>query len=288
MVRLNLLGYKGLAALRSLSSRELALISEVVAARDKAIQHDYHDEIIEYCRENNINCYTRQDAPPFNGPFEVAIGWRWLIPGKHTVIVFHDSLLPRLRGFNPLVTALINGDHEIGVTCLLAQDEYDKGDIIGQQSIQINYPIKISQAIELVSPLYASLLKDLLNGIEKGNFTAIPQDEKKATYSLWRDDDDYMISWNKSAADIRRFIDAVGYPYLGAATTWKNQLLRIKSAEEIPDVKIENREPGKVIFKDHESIIVVCGEGLLRVQQIETGTGENFDLTDKFRIRFGK
>ena len=35
---------------------------------------------------------------------------------RPTLLIFHDSLLPKLRGFNPTVTALIAGEIEIGVT----------------------------------------------------------------------------------------------------------------------------------------------------------------------------
>jgi methionyl-tRNA formyltransferase len=286
MIRLSLLGYKGLVALNSLSGLELAMISDVVIGKDRGVENDYASEIAAHCSAHHITYYFREEAPEFSGSFEVAIGWRWLLGGSHTIIVFHDSILPRLRGFNPLVTALINGDREIGVTCLLAHDEYDKGDIIGQQTIHIRYPITIQQAIEMISPLYANLLKELIVGIKSGNITAIPQDEEKATYSLWRDEEDYFINWQNDAAEIKRFIDAVGYPYKGAVTRFEDQILRIRSASVLADVKIENRTPGKVIFRNQRGIAVVCGKGLLLIEQAKNSDGSNFDLSDKFRIRF--
>jgi methionyl-tRNA formyltransferase len=57
------------------------------------------------------------------------------------LVVFHDSILPQYRGFNPLVSALINGDSRVGVTAM-GTDEFDKGDIIGQRTIAINIPSK--------------------------------------------------------------------------------------------------------------------------------------------------
>lgn len=286
MIRLSLLGYKGLAALQSLTAQELTMITDVVIGRDRAVENDYASELASFCSLHHVTYYFREQAPEYTGGFEVAIGWRWLLKGTHTIIVFHDSLLPRLRGFNPLVTALINGDREIGVTCLLAHEEYDKGDIIGQQTIHIRYPITIQHAIELISPLYANLLRDLISGIREGNVTAIPQNEEKATYSLWRDEQDYFINWYKSAAEIKRFIDAVGFPYKGAATRFDGHVLRITSATEIPDVTIENRTPGKVLFRGPHGITVVCGRGLLLIERAKNSDGSEFDLSDKFRIRF--
>ena len=51
----------------------------------------------------------------------LAIGWKKLINSSYQqVVVLHDSLLPKYRGWNPLLTALINGDSRIGSTALIA------------------------------------------------------------------------------------------------------------------------------------------------------------------------
>ena len=77
----------------------------------------------------------------------------------------------------------------------------------------------------------------------------IIQDEKEATYSIWRDEDDYKIDWSKSSDEIKRLIDAIGYPYSGAITSnSKGERIRILDAEIIDDVFCEVRHPGKVIF----------------------------------------
>src|SRR5262249_2153804 len=74
----------------------------------------------------------------------VCIGWRYLIPDaaiRHLggeVIIAHDSLLPRLRGFAPLPTALIIGEKETGVTFLRVGKGVDDGDILWQRRITID------------------------------------------------------------------------------------------------------------------------------------------------------
>jgi len=82
---------------------------------------------------------------------------------------------------------------------------------------------------------------------------------------LWRDDQDYQIDWTRPADEIRRFIDAVGSPYLGAATRLKDVRARILEADVVEDARIENRTPGKVFAIEDSKPIVVCGTGLLRV-----------------------
>ena len=115
---------------------------------------------------------------------------------------------------------------------------------------------------------------------------ASPQDDSQATYSLWRDEEDYAIDWSQSATDLRRFVDAVGHPYKGASTTLHGQRLRIRQVRALPDVSIANRTPGKVIFMRSGRPVVVCGEGLLLLEKVEDEHGEVIDRFDRFRLRF--
>lgn len=286
MIRLYTLGYKGFYALTQLNNKQKLYVSEVVIARDNAIQTDYFNETKDFCHQNNIVFFERGKEEISNAEYSIAIGWRWLINDNKKLLVFHDSLLPKYRGFNPLVTALINGDSEIGLTALLASEEYDKGPIIGQKKIKIAYPIKIKEAIEKISELYAQLLIELIEKIEKNTITENLQNEEDATYSLWRDEEDYFINWNDSAQNIKRFIDSVGFPYNGSKTMVDNLPLRIFDASTEEDVFIENRCPGKVIFKRENNFIITCGNGLLNVREFYDDLGNRIDFSNKFRIRF--
>jgi len=198
----------------------------VVAARDTAMAQDYFDQIAELCRINNIRFCDRNTGFSIQTDYALAVAWRWLIDASPArLIVLHDSLLPRYRGFNPLVTALIKGDAEIGVTALYATAEYDLGDIIAQSSSAISYPIRIQEAIKTVVGHYEALVTNIAGILMRGEEPmAKPQDEADASYSLWRDDEDYFVDWSHSAIEIKRFINAVGYPYKEPPQRWQERL----------------------------------------------------------------
>ena len=217
--------------------------------------------------------------------YSIAIGWRWLIKDKSELLVFHDSLLPKYRGFNPLVTALINGDEEIGVTVLKGVRGYDEGPIALQKQIRIQYPIKINEAIGEIAEVYADLLNQTFNSICSNELSFKEQERDSVTYSLWRDNEDYRIDWGEDANGIKRFIDAVGYPYQGAQCTLGEKTLHIFDSEVAPDLDISNREPGKVIFKDDSGFTIVCGSGLLKIKEFYDETGSIVQLSS-FRLRF--
>jgi len=183
-----------------------------------------------------------------------------------SLIIFHDSPLPKYRGFAPLVSALVNGEREIGVTALFGADKFDTGDIIAQSKTKINYPITISEAIQINNENYIKCAEKVFKNILIGQtLVGVRQDESKASYSVWRDDDDYQIDWSNSATAIRRMVDALGYPYSGAKTNLGGKLIRIMNVEEYPDVVIENRHYGKVLFVIDGRPVVICGRGLLKI-----------------------
>ena len=280
---------KGYVTLQKLLPDFKNNIEAVISSGDPNIQKDFYLEIKFLCQDNNINFVDRKDFKEIKTEYAIAISWRWIISTNNCkLIVFHDSLLPRYRGFNPLVSALINGDNQIGVTALFATDEYDKGGILAQSSSKINYPIKIRDAIIKISENYAEIALFVMTNItNNNNFSITEQNEAQATYSLWRDEEDYLINWNKSSVEIKRLIDALGYPYKGASAKLDGSLVRILDAEIVEDVVIENRVSGKVIFIRNSMPIVVCGQGLLKITEMFDGKyNKSLIPLPRFRIRF--
>ena len=290
-ITLYLMTQKGHEVLQAIIDKQFsAIISEVVVGRDKKLDHDFADEIISLCSRHNIDHKERNDPFQISSDYSIAISWRWLIPESSSrLIVLHDSLLPKYRGFAPLVNMLCNREPEIGVTALFASAEYDRGDIIAQSSTKINYPIKISRAIELIAQNYIELVITILTTLQRGDqLVATKQDESLATYSLWRDEEDYTINWHHSSEDILTFINAVSSPYSGAASYLNGrQKCRILDAELEDDVKIENRDVGKVIFVKDGCPVSVCGRGLLRlIRLVDDATQADLLPLKNFRVRF--
>ncbi len=293
-IGLFLMSEKGYTTLKGIIDNNLhTLIDLIVYGEDKDILNDYSKEICRLCATNNLRYINRKSFTKYGGSdanMLIAISWRWLIDinKNQKLIVLHDSLLPKYRGFAPLVNALVNGEPEVGVTALYATSEYDRGDIIWQSKLKVNYPIKIAEAIQQISKCYNELLLYVLNNLKEGKeISATKQNETEASYSLWRDEEDYLIDWNLDSHQIRRIVDAVGFPYRGALTRFDDKRLRINDVEILEDVVIENRTPGKVIFYRNNKPVVVCGRGLIQINQANfDGLSETALPLKKFRIRF--
>lgn len=266
------MGKKGFKSLEFLlEKKDNFNIKYVVCSKDNSIIQDYFKEISDLCAENNIEFIDRVlfDNNKYNNVNLIfAIGWRWIIrKNQDKIIVFHDSLLPKYRGFNPLVTCLIEGDDEVGVTALLANERMDSGNIIGQESVKIKYPLKIEKAIDIVSELYSQLLYKTIIKYFNNELLEIVQNEEESTYSLWRNNEDYKVNWQENSAKIRRFVDAVGFPYNSASAIYNEKEISILEVSEQQDIRIINRVPGKIFEIMDNKPLVVCGEGIIKIEK---------------------
>lgn len=204
----------------------------------------------------------------------IAVSWKFMINSaecsalKEPLIVFHDSLLPKYRGFAPIPTAMICGDTTVGVTALYAVDKVDAGPIISQSHITIDNSMYVQDVIDRISELYADMTVNIIHQIKTGKELSLTyQDESLAVYSIWRSPDDCHIDWNQSSNDIYNFIRAVSSPYPGAFTYYGNEKIIINCAEIAEDITFAIRQPGKLWSIEDNKPMVICGKGMLRITE---------------------
>lgn len=263
-VALYVMTFKGLQALGGAVDAGVE-ISHVVTAPARGM-NDFNDRVIsDWCKELGIPVFVRGAPPVYQADVSIAAGWRWMLDVPQ-LVVLHDSLLPRYRGFSPMVTALVNGESEIGVTAFLARDVPDTGPIVAQRSLPVSYPARAKDVIDRLGPLYRQLSAEVCATVKAGeSLRAAEQDHQRATFSVWRDDTDYRIDWSRDDRRIVRLINAVSDPFPGAWTTAAGNETRVLEAVSEPDVAIEDRCPGKVAYVRDGQPVVVCGTGLVRI-----------------------
>lgn len=217
-----------------------------------------------------------------------AIGWQYLIRGlDERLIVLHDSLLPKFRGFSPTVAALLLGERRLGVTAFKPVDEMDAGPVYAQTGVDIEYPIKIKEAFSILAGCYASTIKEVLEMSAKGALKSEPQVNENATYSIWLDESDYFIDWSWSNTKIKRFVDAVGWPYTGAKTFYDGKEIIIDEVEMLDGVCFVNRHYGKTFSLKDSKPTLICGDGMIRIISARNSDGTAV-LFEKLRVRFGR
>ncbi len=180
----------------------------------------------------------------------------------------HASLLPGYRGAAPINWAIINGDRETGVSTMFMDAGLDTGPVLLEKKVAIGDDDTAEDLAVSLSNEGAALLKETIALLSEGRLKPRPQDDSKATFAPVLKKEDGRIDWTKGSEEIRNLIRGL-YPWPGAYTQWKG-LLKIHSAlaHTGPGVNAV-ASPGTVIGVQGGTIDVACGEGVLRITELQ-------------------
>lgn len=281
-----LCGYKGLKGLQAAIDNNLS-ISRVILGQDSGVLDDPYELIRDLASSRSIQVLGSKDTFQQNS-IALALGWKKLIKLPYSnLFVIHDSLLPKYKGWNPLVTSLQAGASILGATLICANDKMDSGTILSQRSFSVDYPQTISEAMEKIGFLIPLLIQDLVLFLKGELKEYVPNFQLQESYSLWRDEQDYILDWSKSSGELVRFVDSVSFPYKGAIIAFDSKIIRVTKVEERPEIEIANRMPGKIFQIEDGLPIVICGKGLLKIVSWQyDGDSNNVVTVNSIRTRF--
>jgi methionyl-tRNA formyltransferase len=181
------------------------------------------------------------------------------------VVNIHPSLLPLYRGPSPVVTAILDGRTEVGVTVMLLDEGMDTGPILAQSS-----PTALSgteKGAELQDRLFkegALMLPAVLEGLQDGSIAPQPQDNSLATVTGLLERSDGEIDWSASATNIDRMMRAYD-PWPGTFTSWEGKGLKILDARMEENSSI----PAGTVLKEENKILVGTGSGALELKSVQ-------------------
>ena len=190
----------------------------------------------------------------------------------------HPSLLPRYRGPSPVVTAILNGDDETGVTIMKLDEGMDSGPILAQTKVALADRETTPGLTRRLFDMGADLLVDALPHWSSGDIQATSQDESRATFTPLVKKEDGEIDWNTSAARIARMLRAYE-PWPGTFTYWDGKLLKILGATSMAG----NAPPGQVVGLDRGGVGIGTGDGLLAVYRLQSEGRRPSDVHDFVR-----
>ena len=175
----------------------------------------------------------------------------------------HGSLLPRFRGAAPIQAAIIEGDEVIGVTIMKMAEGLDTGDMLAKASTPASG--KTGQQLhDELSVMGAELLVKVLPELD--SIEGEKQDDSLATYAPMISKQDGHIDFSEPAAKIERRIRAFD-PWPGTFTYDGDRMLKLWKAQALDDSA--PADAGTVIAAAGDHIDIACGQGILRVSEIQ-------------------
>lgn len=187
----------------------------------------------------------------------------------------HASLLPRWRGAAPIQRALLAGDQETGVTIMEVVPALDAGAMVSRGVLPITERDTGQSLHDGLSLLGAKLMVDAMSQLEKaGQLPATLQDESLVTYAHKLEKSEATIDWQRTAIELSRQVRAFN-PFPVAHTMLNDEVCRVWMATHVKG----NGKPGEIV-DINDAIYVACGEGQLRIEELQMPGGKRMAAKD--------
>jgi methionyl-tRNA formyltransferase len=187
------------------------------------------------------------------------------IPRRGGVNV-HASLLPRWRGAAPIEAAILAGDAQTGVALMQMEAGLDTGPVYASAAISIRDQETAGELHDRLALLGGELLVARLREIVDGSVTATAQDDSAATYAPKIRPADARLDWVESAVSLGRKVRAFN-PRPGAWFNIDGERMKCWRASSHNTVRAA--PPGTVLEASKDGIDVACGEGVLRLHELQ-------------------
>ncbi len=171
----------------------------------------------------------------------------------------HGALLPKYRGRACVNWAVLNGETKTGTTLHVMTHFADRGDIVDQQEVSIEFDDTAHDVFLKVVEASRVVIERQLPALEAGTAPRRPQDESQATKFGRRRPEDGKIDWNKSAVEIYNLVRAVTHPFPGAFTDIDGRKMFVWKVRPLEG----SAAPKEIVSKS--PFLVGTGGGLLEI-----------------------
>jgi methionyl-tRNA formyltransferase len=197
---------------------------------------------------------------------------------RYGSINVHASLLPRWRGAAPIQRALLAGDETTGVSIMKMDAGLDTGPVFLREAIPITGSDTAGTLTDRLAELGGRLLVRTLDALQAGGVPAEPQPAEGATYAPKLDKREHRVDWRQDAARVDRRVRAFN-PSPGAGSRVRGVDLKIWSCV----IATGKGEPGEVLGVDEDGLRVACGEGALKLTELQRPGGKRLSAAEFLR-----
>ena len=184
------------------------------------------------------------------------------IPRKAPVNV-HFSLLPALRGPDPVRRAILGGFDVTGVTTMRMDEGADTGPLLLQQEEPIHSTDDAGSLGGRLAELGGELLVRTLDRMEAGDLDERPQDEAAATTAPKLRAEEEWVDWSEDAGRVWLRVRALA-PDPGARTRFRERVLKVLRARRAEGVG----EPGTIVAVSRDGLAVAAATGVVYLEEV--------------------
>ncbi|MDR6375172.1 methionyl-tRNA formyltransferase [Paraburkholderia caledonica] len=194
-------------------------------------------------------------------------------------INIHASLLPRWRGAAPIHRAIEAGDAETGITLMQMDAGLDTGAMISEVRTPISANETTATLHDRLAEHGAKLIVAALVELERnGKLTSTPQPADGVTYAEKIGKHEAALDWRRPASVLARQVRAFD-PFPGSVATLEDGTsIKIWAAAAEPTQAGDG--PGTITSVSPEGVVVTCGDGALRLTQLQKPGGKRLPVRE--------
>lgn len=242
-----------------------------VVTRDKStINADFCD-LSDICKKNKIPIHYEDPKnraistiflKKYNLDIIYCVGWSYLLDSELLsvpplgVIGFHPAKLPQNRGRHPIIWSLALGLEETASTFFKMDEGADSGPILSQEIIKISNNDNAASLYDKILDISQYQIKHFTDQLVKGTAVFKEQDHSLATYWRKRSRKDGCVDFRMNADAIYNLIRALAPPYPCAEFILNGRYFGVRKGFPVKGVYDRNIEPGKVLDKDENRVLV--------------------------------
>ncbi len=207
--------------------------------------------------------------------------WVLDLPAKGCLNI-HASLLPRWRGAAPIHRAIESGDAETGVTIMQMDIGLDTGDMCLMEKLPIADTDTTASLHDKLADLGGRMIVEALELSACGGLTRMPQPEEGVTYAHKIEKTESTVNWADSAAQIDRRVRAFN-PFPAASTRIGDEVVKLWSCKIDSNSRATDVAYGQILSVNDDGVVVACGEGALRITELQRPGGKRLPAADFLR-----
>ncbi|APA86110.1 methionyl-tRNA formyltransferase [Paraburkholderia sprentiae WSM5005] len=195
-------------------------------------------------------------------------------------INIHASLLPRWRGAAPIHRAIEAGDAQTGITLMRMDAGLDTGAMISELRTPIFADDTTATLHERLAEDGAKLIVDALIELERtGKLASTPQPADGVTYAEKIAKHEAALDWRRPAEALARQVRAFD-PFPGGTGTLEDGSTVKIWAATAASASDSNKAPGTITEVSSDGVLVACGEGVLRLTQLQKPGGKRLPVRE--------
>jgi methionyl-tRNA formyltransferase len=204
------------------------------------------------------------------------------------IVNSHFSILPELRGADPISFSILNGNEKTGVSLMLLVQAMDEGPLLAYGEYDLDPEITTPELTEDLIDLSNALLENTIPRYIAGSLKPQPQSitGREVSYTRKLNKADGEIDWNKSAIQIEREIRA--YADWPKSRTKLGDIDVVITKAHVASGNDPEKYPGDFeILKDEGLLIIESENGKLCVDKLKPASKGEM-ITKSFIAGYGK